>query len=879
MTSAPSETHSVPSRRHVTRSERRMWLLEGQNEVLELVAQGVPLSEILDRLALVIEWIIDPAICSIHLYDIAANQLTSAAGPSLSEQVNAPVAVRSGDGSLWGSVIDECKTIVVADIASDPLARDMADLAAADALRSCWAQPILSQEGRVLGVFTLYYRASQTPGADERGIVDAMAPLARVAIESDSRISALRSADERLTSLATSVPGVVYQRRVAPDGDIRYTYISDGARDLFGVSPEEIINDPKALFDCHGPGYRANFRERLLAASRDLAMWDVEAEIITRDGKRKFTHAIARPHRQPDGAVLWDGIILDTTRIKEAEITAAAAEARTRAAILESISQGLVLFDPEDHLVTCNSHFLALYPHMKNTVQPGASYESMATAEIRDSVEANDGASAERSLRERLKLHGQTQHTIERELVDGRWILINEQHTPDGGTVILHTDVTDLKRREQELRQAKDLAEGANESLAETNLKLDIALENMTQGLTLFDTDQRLVLTNRRYAELYDVTAELLEPGTAIDAHVRCTVSKVRGADTDMAALAEVRLRQASSRRRSTFRQRLQDGRVIEVIHQPLRDGGAVETFADVTDEAAAQQALRESEESMRERVVELLDTRRRLEQQGRELQALAESLARARDDAEAANRSKSEFLANMSHELRTPLNAVIGFSEALKGELFGPLGDPRYRDYAEDIHQSGNHLLELINDILDLSKVEAGELEIREELAEISEVVSSCRRLVMGRAGKAGVAVEADDATDLPVVRVDEIKLKQIMLNLMSNAVKFTEAGGTVKVTVARTGDGGIDLTVADSGIDIAPEHIETVLLPFRQVESALNRKYAGTGLGLPLVKALIEAHGGHLTLTSEVGVGTTAVVHLPHWRVVEEDEQVQSA
>jgi signal transduction histidine kinase len=334
--------------------------------------------------------------------------------------------------------------------------------------------------------------------------------------------------------------------------------------------------------------------------------------------------------------------------------------------------------------------------------------------------------------------------------------------------------------------------------------------------------------------------------------------------------LVEERLRQAASRARCTFYLNFADGRVIEVIHQPLDDRGAVETFADVTEESRTQKALRESEERMREKVGELLETRQSLVRKSEELRELAGNLATARDEAQAANRAKSEFLANMSHELRTPLNAVIGFSEVMTREVFGAIGSARYRDYAEDIHSSGSHLLGLINDILDLSKVEAGELKLRNQIVTVCDVLTACQRLVKDRAEKSGVTLSISCAEDLPKLRADELKLKQIFLNLLSNAIKFTPAVGRVSVTAQRANDGGVVVLVADTGIGINPKDMSRVLEPFQQVASPLSRKYEGTGLGLPLVKGLTELHGGSLCLESAEGKGTTAAVHLPAARVI---------
>jgi diguanylate cyclase (GGDEF)-like protein len=258
----------------------------------------------------------------------------------------------------------------------------------------------------------------------------------------------------RFTSLANNIPGVVvYQRKVWPDGAIKYTYISDGVRDLFGVEPEEVLANPYALFNLHGPDYHATFRERLLNASRELKLWDVEATIIAKDGRRKFTHAIARPHREPNGCVVWDGVIIDSTRIKEAEIAAAAAEANTRTAIIENLSQGLLLFDPEDRLITANSNYFEIYPALTGVAAEGARYAAIVSAEFRCAMDADlEAESLDNRVQEHLAAHADAVLVTERRLGDGRWILVHEHRTPEGGSVALYTDVTELKRREEQIQ-------------------------------------------------------------------------------------------------------------------------------------------------------------------------------------------------------------------------------------------------------------------------------------------------------------------------------------------------------------------------------------------------------------------------------------------
>jgi PAS domain S-box-containing protein len=245
-----------------------------------------------------------------------------------------------------------------------------------------------------------------------------------------------------------------------------------------------------------------------------------------------------------------------------------------------------------------------------------------------------------------------------------------------------------------------------------------------------------------------------------------------------------------------------------------------------------------------------------------------AEKLRDARDFADAANKSKTEFLANMSHELRTPLNAIIGFSEALEREIYGPLGTDRYREYAQDINNSGIHLLNIINDILDLSKIEAGRFELREDEVELRYLVDGVIRIVAPRAEQANVRLERwMDDEDL-VVKCDERAIKQILINLLSNAVKFSPEGAPVRVEIEQQSE-ALRIAVVDKGIGMAPEDIPRALEPFRQIDGTLARTYEGTGLGLPLARRLSELHGGSLSIESVCGEGTSVFVDLPLERI----------
>ena len=258
------------------------------------------------------------------------------------------------------------------------------------------------------------------------------------------------------------------------------------------------------------------------------------------------------------------------------------------------------------------------------------------------------------------------------------------------------------------------------------------------------------------------------------------------------------------------------------------------------------------------------------LEQANRKLVVAVNRLANEKQKAEGANRAKSQFLANMSHELRTPLNAIIGFSDIMKEEMFGPMGMPKYREYAKLVHSGGQHLLAIVNDVLDMSRIEVGKIELSDDQVELKSLFDEVQKMMSFAAQKKRIALVVGRLeAGAPLVRCDRLRLRQVLLNLMGNAVKFTPEGGTIRIDTEFPDTGGVKIAVTDTGVGIPEDQLAHVMEPFGQVEEAYTREHGGAGLGLPISKALIEQHAGTLTLASTRGIGTTLTIFFPEERI----------
>jgi two-component system cell cycle sensor histidine kinase PleC len=438
--------------------------------------------------------------------------------------------------------------------------------------------------------------------------------------------------------------------------------------------------------------------------------------------------------------------------------------------------------------------------------------------------------------------------TFRMQHVDGHWIWLRvrcelSQGAADSSMHLIGIAV--------DITEQKSLAE----KTVEADLRLRDAIETIPEAFVLWDAGDRLVLCNSHFQKLHRLPETAVTPGTSYE-----TIIEV-GSMPEVKTRLHETANQAPGAR--TFEAQLEDGSWLHISERRTKDGGYVSVGTDITRIKEHEQKLVDNDMRLRATVIDLKRSQAALERQAVELADLAEKYSKEKTRAEEANQTKSKFLANMSHELRTPLNAIIGFSEIMESGMFGNLGSEKYQEYCHDILTSGHYLLEVINDILDMSKIEAGRMKLDMEPLDLSKTLAESLRVVAGRAHDKHLAIDANIEQAISVV-ADRRATKQIVVNLLSNAVKFTPDGGKVVVRTRLLGD-HIVLTIADTGIGIAPHSLARLGRPFEQVESQLTKTYHGSGLGLAIARSLTHLHGGSMRLRSKLGAGTVVCVSLP--------------
>jgi two-component system, cell cycle sensor histidine kinase PleC len=444
----------------------------------------------------------------------------------------------------------------------------------------------------------------------------------------------------------------------------------------------------------------------------------------------------------------------------------------------------------------------------------------------------------------------------------GHWVWLRArcelvQQSGDGGPHLIGIAV--------DITEQKTLVE----KTVEADLRLRDAIETIPEAFVLWDAQNRLVLCNSNFQELHNLPDEAIQSGASYEAVVAAGRKPVvRSKVTSEGAIPGAR----------TFEAQLDDGRWLHISERRTKDGGYVSVGTDITNIKLHEEKLMESEKRLMATVADLRNSQQKLERQAEEVADLAEKYAEEKTRAEEANQAKSSFLANMSHELRTPLNAIIGFSEIMESGMFGPLGTDKYKEYCCDIHQSGQYLLDVINDILDMSKIEAGRIRLDPEPIELEPFLNDAMRVVSGRANDKKLAITARIGHGIKLI-ADNRLLKQIMLNLLSNAVKFTPEGGRITIR-ARAASGWVSIAIADTGIGIPEEALARLGRPFEQVESQLTKSHQGSGLGLAIAKSLTELHHGSMRIRSTLGHGTIVLLRLPLNRpVARKDDAAEAA
>jgi signal transduction histidine kinase len=520
---------------------------------------------------------------------------------------------------------------------------------------------------------------------------------------------------------------------------------------------------------------------------------------------------------------------------------------------LDSISDAIIFFDAEDRIVAFNNKQLELFPSVAKHLKPGLKYSDLLRLQVESGQIAAAVGREEEWVEQRVRQHQNPDGKgIEQIFADGRIIRLTESRTPSGGYVALRTDITELR-------------------MAEKNRQVN----------------------EERYRQLFDYAGFAMWDEDLTDVIARLTELRMSGIgdlrehlDTNI----EEAFKLAGLIKFNSVNEAMKNMYGIESVEEINRDFGqmldrdSIQSIVDIMcaiwngdpqyvaelahkgldgEDMTVLLNIPLSEVDWKHVPVSGIDITARKKAE--------EEVRLAKEAAQIADRTKSEFLANMSHELRTPLNAIIGFSSIIRDQTFGVESTERYAEYAGDIYNSGEHLLKIINDILDLSKIESGTTVFNEEQVHVGTVLVAACKILRDRAGKAGIDLKVPEKEVDFSLLGDARMITQIILNLLSNAIKFTPQGGQVSIFIERQPDQGVAISVVDTGIGIAAEDIPLVLSNFGQTADSMTRATDGTGLGLPIVSSLAVLHGGELRLQSEPGVGTNATVWFPVERMID--------
>jgi two-component system cell cycle sensor histidine kinase PleC len=604
------------------------------------------------------------------------------------------------------------------------------------------------------------------------------------------------------------------------DAGLRFTYLSDQLAASTGLVPRALIGLTRAEVAEGGTDtpewarYHAD-----IAARRPIQGF--EYAYRRPDGERGWLRVNGKPVFGRDGAFLgYRGTGTNVTAeraLRVSEARASRAELVLSDAV-ESLPDGFILLDAERRFVMCNRRYRELYPSLDDLLVPGTPFEALIRRfREADGHEPPEGFEAFLSARTES---GLSPFVGEQRTAQGRWIRVSDRRTSDGGVVGIRTDITEAKRQQEALLRREQELSDAQRIARMGHWRLDVATGAYEWSAGTY--------------HIMDIAPEAYRP-TLED-----VMSRVHEDDREEIARRLALCLEGGSTAEWEYRTRDARGRELVLRAEGRSELGPDGSVAAVFGICRDVTAEREMEASLRE----------------------------AKEAAEAASRAKSEFLASMSHELRTPLNAILGFSEMLKGQYLGPLGG-RYREYAEDIHRSGRHLLDLIGDLLDMARIEAGRMEFNEGPVALAEVLEEALALAGLSPGERRHAVALDLPDPAPCLLADRRALKQVLINVLGNAAKFTPEGGRVAVGVRRSRR-GLEIAVSDNGIGIPRHRIGELCQPFSRIEGVMARRHEGSGMGLFISRSLLERHGGDLRIESREGEGTSVHILLPAERLI---------
>ena len=891
--------------------------LELQNLVLGQIAQAEPLPTILDTLVRATEDQLEDCCCSILLCN-RQGKLHSGVAPHLPAVYNQAI-----DGMSIGAAAGSCGTaafrkqlVIVSDIATDPLWQDYQELALAHGLLACWSMPVIASDGSVIATFAVYHREIHRPQEQELEVIALVANIAKIAIEREQATQALEQLNRELetrvvlrtAALQRSEARLREAQQVARLGhwelDLRTGSVTWSAEflNIFGLDLDEAdLNYEQFLQNHFLLQEREQFNQLIDSAIQTGEPQETDLKMIRTDGSSGYIFAKAELIQHLEGpASRLFGIVMDVTDRKTIQAALQRSEERARATLL-ALPDIVFRVNRAGRYV----EFL-VSPPGRNLIDPthvaGKYLHEVLTPEIAEAHAATQYAALQEALAT------QTVQIYEQQiLLDGDLCYEEVRVAPCGNdeVVFFVRDISDRKRSEAERKQAEQIIR----QQADREKLLREVTQRIRQSLDLqtsFDTacqEIRSVLQVDRVGifQFYPdssfnsgefVAESVAEAGlsvVAIPIHDHCFGENYAAlyAQGRFSANDDINVGITACHIDILAQLQVRANLVVPLIcqeqlwgllclHQCHSIRHWQQAEIDFTQQLANQLAIAIQQAHLFGQLQQELVERQQAEAK---LTEINQQLAISNQELARATRLKDEFLANMSHELRTPLNAILGMTDGLQEQVFGPINERQIKAL-KTIERSGSHLLELINDILDVAKIEAGQLELDYSPTSIAELCQSSLSFVKQQALQKRIQLEMKLPSHTPDLLLDERRIRQVLINLLNNAVKFTPEGGRVILEVTRSAalpaansdsdnlsaQAFLGIAVIDTGIGIAPEHIQKLFQPFIQIDSALNRKYEGTGLGLALVKRITELHGGRVTLTSELSQGSRFTIELPY-------------